>query len=99
MNVHLFIALGLVGVALTGYVLGSGITGRSGNPETRMVAAAFGLIVWGVWAQAAFNVTVPTSTGVVSESYTALAYLAAIAGLPLVFGLFKDGMEQFGEEF
>lgn len=92
----IFIALGLVGCALTGYVLVSGLGGRVGTPMSRMIAAAFGLVIWGVWAQAAFNVEVVTDSGVVvSNSYTALAYLGVCAGLPLVYGLFKDGLAQF----
>lgn len=95
MQVFIFIALGLVGTAITGYVLVSGVNGRVGSPESRMVAAAFGLVVWGVWAQAAFNVTVVTDSGaVVTESYRDLAYLGVIAGLPLVYGLYKDGVAQ-----
>lgn len=81
MQLIVWLALGALGLILTMGTINSGLD----NP-TRVLAAAFGAVVWGLWAMSATNVETVTNCCTVTYSYQPLFIIGLVGAV--MHGLF-----------
>lgn len=92
-GVYLFV--GLIATVVSIVTVGGGLRGDM-SATAGVVSASLGIVIWGVFAFASFNVEVVSAGGeVVSRSYDSMAMIGTLAAAGMAIALYKAALATY----